>query len=286
MRLTRRALHLLPFLLAGCTTATRQPQPPAPEPARQELPPQRPSASSWVFAYAPGVVRYRVTRSATVENVSDSVPIREITTNLTHETLGLERIGDTIQFTVVVDTFTTTTQDLVGPAQMSALPIQLSGLLVHDTLQLVADSLAAECSPSLSAIRTDAHNLIVPFPARLDQDAAWTDSLETAGCQAMIPTTARIQRAFRVAGETLYSGSPVVVVQRRDTIQAHGEGAQRQHRMVLDATGSGSALYYLNPSTGQIVAVTIEQSLHLVITASGKLNNFTQTAKQEFALVR
>jgi len=287
MRLTRTGLHLLPFLAIACTgAATRQPQSPAPEPVRQEPILQNPSANSWAFAYAPGLASYRITRSAAVENTTDPTPIREITTNLTHETLGFERVGDTIQFTAVVDTFATTTQSLVGPAQASPLPIRITGWLVHDTLQIAADSLATQCSPSQSAIRTDVHNLVVPFPARLERGAIWTDSLEFVGCQAMITTTAHIHRTFRVSGETSYSGSPVVLVERLDTIQAHGEGALRQHRVILDASGNGRVLYYLSPSTGQIVNATAEQNIGLVITASGKANNFRQTVKQEFALVR
>src|SRR6185295_14538661 len=128
MRLTRTGLHLLPFLAIACTgAATRQPQSPAPEPVRQEPILQNPSANSWAFAYAPGLASYRITRSAAVENTTDPTPIREITTNLTHETLGFERVGDTIQFTAVVDTFATTTQSLVGPAQASPLPIRITG---------------------------------------------------------------------------------------------------------------------------------------------------------------
>ena len=287
MRLTRAALLVLPFLVLGCTgTAARQPEPPAPEAGRVEPILSNPSASSWAFSYTPGMVSYRVTRSATVENVSDSAPGREITANLTHETLGLERVGDTIQFTIVVDTFVTTTQNLVGPAQVSPLPIHLSGLLVHDTLQIVADSTAVPCSPSQSAIRTDAHNLLVPFPARLEQGRVWTDSLEISGCQAMIPTIARIHRIFRVSGEASYQGKPVVIVERRDSIQAHGEGAQGQHQLVLDASGTGSVLYYLSPSSGRIVNAAAEQNLDLVITASGRTSNFRQNLKQEFALIQ
>lgn len=286
MRLTRTALPLIPILAIGCAGGgTRQSQPPAPQPAREEPVLRSPSASSWVFSYAPGVESYRVTRSATVEDVSDQTH-REVTTNLTHERLGLERVGDTIQFTVVVDTFTTTTQNLLGAAQASPLPIRLGGILVHDTLQISADSATASCSPSQSAIRSDIHNLIIPFPDRLEQGMVWTDSLELAGCQAMIPTTARIRRSFRVSGETSYDGRSVVLIQRRDSIQAHGEGAQGQHRLILDAVGSGSVLYYVSPSSGQILNATAEQSLSLAITASDRTSSFRQNLKQEFSLVR
>jgi hypothetical protein len=215
------------------------------------------------------------------------VPVREIATNLTHETLTLELVGDTIRFAVVADTFATSTQNLVGPAQVTGdLPIRVSGLLVHDTLLIAGDTLAGQCSPVQSAVRSDVHNILVPFPSRLEPGMTWRDSVELVGCQAMVPTTARARRSFLVSGETVYEGMPALIVQRSDTIQAHGEGAQQQHRVVLDATGSGTVAYYLSPSTGQVVHAVVAQELSLAIAASGKVHHFRQSLKQEFTLAR
>jgi hypothetical protein len=284
MALKSSALHLLPFLVFGCAGAVRQPQPSVPEPGGQEPTIQIPPVHSWLFSYASGVASYKVTRSAVVEKVSDPSSTREVTTNLTHETLTLEQAGDTIQFTMVADTFATTTQNLVGPAQISPVPIQVSGILVHDTLRIADDPGGTPCRPSQSVIRADVYNVVVPFPARLEQGMVWADSLEISGCQAAVQTTAHSRRSFHVSGEASYDGRPVIVVERTDTLQAHGEGAQQQHRVVLDASGTGSVLYYLSPSTGQILHATVAQELSLAITASGKVDSFRQSLKQEFAL--
>jgi hypothetical protein len=91
---------------------------------------------------------------------------------------------------------------------------------------------------------------------------------------------------YRVLGENIYEGTRAVVVQRSDTIQAEGEGAQQQHRLRLTANGTGSSVYYLDAATGRIVHLSIGQDLALSITASGKTSHFQQTTKQEFVLVR
>jgi len=87
-------------------------------------------------------------------------------------------------------------------------------------------------------------------------------------------------------GESVYEGVRVLVVQRNDTIQAEGEGAQQQHRLMLSANGMGSATYYIDISSGRILHLSVGQDLDLSITASGRTTRFRQTAKEEFTLVR
>jgi hypothetical protein len=209
-----------------------------------------------------------------------------VTTNFTHETLTVERVGDTIQFTMVADTFTTTTQNLVGPAQTSVVPIKIDGTMAHDTLRIADNTATAPCIPAQSAIMADVRNIVVPFPAALEQGMVWTDSLEVFGCQAGIQTAARSLRSFRVSGEVSYDGQPAVVIERADIVQAHGEGAQQQHRLILEASGTGTVLYYLSPASGQVLHASATQDLNLTVTASGKPQSFKQSLKQEFALTR
>jgi hypothetical protein len=114
---------------------------------------------------------------------------------------------------------------------------------------------------------------------------AWQDSVDTTGCQAAIPTTTRTISSYIVSGEADYEGRPVLLVQRTDTVQAHGEGAQQQHPVKLDAGGTGSAVYYLDTKDGRIVRITAGQELSLTITTSARTYQFKQSSKQEFRLV-
>jgi hypothetical protein len=279
--------HFLSYFLIGCTTSTVPPSTqPAPSPALPS-PISIPEAGGpWTFIYTPGPVSYKVSRSATIESQSDSGAHREISTNATYESLVLTEGGDTTHFMAVVDTFSTTTQGSIGVVQTVQLPIQLAGLFTADSLINTFDSATTRCNPVGSALATDIRNLLVRFPPQLTRGSSWRDSVELNGCQGNIPTTAHTTRSYLVLGETSYQRSAVLMVQRTDTILAHGEGAQQQHRVVLDASGSGTAIYYLNLTDGQIMHLTTGQELNLTITASGKINLFRQSSKQDFNLVR
>jgi hypothetical protein len=243
------------------------------------------STSSWTFNYAPGALRYQVSRSAAIESQSNSGSNREISTNTTRELVTLTPAGDSgITFTAIVDTFSSTTQGMIGPVQQIQVPVEISGIFADSGITLRSDSSTGKCNPAASAMLSDLHNLLTRFPVRLSRGLVWHDSVSTAGCQAIIPTISRIIRSYVVSGEANYEGRPVLIVQRTDTIQAHGEGAQQQHSLGLSASGTGGAIYYLDTKDGRVVRLTAEQELILTITTSGQAHQFRQSSKQDFRL--
>jgi hypothetical protein len=275
-------------LLIGCASPRTSP-PGSPVPV---VPPPpviaSPSASSWAFSYTPGTMRYQVSRSAAIESQSDTSRSREVSNNLTYERVTLAPAADSgITLTAVVDTFSTTTQGLIGPAQPAQLPVEVSGIFTGDSLSFGIDSSTntGKCNPIRSALVSDLHNLLTRFPAQLTTGLAWRDSVNSGGCQAAIPTTSRTTRSFVVSGEATYEGRPVLLIQRSDTIQAHGEGAQQQHPLKLDAVGNGSAVYYLDTKDGRLVRLTSGQELVLTITTSSKPHQFRQSSRQDFRLL-
>jgi hypothetical protein len=200
--------------------------------------------------------------------------------------LTVERVGDTIQLTIAADSFAISSQPLLGTTPLVTLPVRITGVLTLDGVQLAADTLAGRCDPVASAMRSDLHSLVTSFPPQLSQGATWTDSVKAEGCQGMIPTTADISRSYRVTGETVFNGTPVIVVERRDSIRAHGEGAQQQHRLIIDASGNGTALEYLSISDGRVINISGSQELNITITTSGRAQRFRQSLKQDTAIER
>jgi len=278
--------YLLAYLSAACTASTvPQPGQPLPSPSLPNPAPILAAAGPWTFNYAPGAIAYQISRTAGIESQSDSGSHREMSTNTTHELLTLEPSGDTIHFTAIIDTSSTITQGAIGPVQSVPVPVQLSGSFSSDSLIFSSDS-AEKCNPVSSTLSADLHNLLVRFPIQLSQGSSWRDSVELTACQGMIPTTAHIARSYIVSAEVAYQGEPVLLVQRTDSIHARGEGAQQQHRVTLEASGSGSATYYISPASGRIVHINTGQDLDLAITASGKIHHFKQSSKEEFNLGR
>jgi len=275
---------VLLYFMIGCGSV-RTPAPGAPVSQLPPPPTVNPSPTGfWTFDYTPGALRYQVSRSAAIESQSDSGTSREISTNTTRELITLTPAGDSaIGFTAVIDTFSSTTQGRIGPVQPIQLPMQVIGIFSDSGLSITSDG-NNKCNPAGSAIASDLHNLLTQFPARLSQGLVWQDSISMTGCQAAIPTTSRILRSYVVSGEAVYEGRPVVIVQRTDSIQAQGEGAQQQHPLRLEAHGTGSAIYYLDTKDGRVVRLTTGQELILTITTSGKAQQFKQSSRQDFTL--
>jgi hypothetical protein len=136
-----------------------------------------------------------------------------------------------------------------------------------------------------SMLAADLHDLLIPFPEQLSAGVTWRDSTEVQGCQAGIPTSAHTTRSYIVSGDTSYGGGSALAILRTDTTHARGEGGLQQHRVSIDAVGTGTALYYLDIATGRVIRLTVDQLLDLEVTASGRRSQFKQNSKQEFLIV-
>lgn len=239
----------------------------------------------WNFSHSPGIRAYQISRTALVQGLVDSDVRREKVSNLTREVLTFEPVGERLVVRALVDTYTLKTEGVVGPAQPVQLPIQLSAAITPSGIRIEPSANSA-CNAAEATIATDLHNLLAPYPPRFSKGAVWRDEIVVSGCQAGIPITTTTRRTFRVSGEVMYSGQPLILVQRTDSLSARGEGAYNQHRMVVEGRGVGTALYYLDIVAGEISWLTTSQDSQIRVTTSGRLHSFTQTTNQEFVRIR
>ena len=274
--------------VGGCSTAApRATTVDAPPPPVTPVVSVQPKPGSWVVRYTPGRFAYRISRTAAIESIGDSILHREVSTNSTHTLITVEETSsDTLRLIAVVDTFAITTQSRIGSVQAIQLPIQLNGLLQGNALVLDSTDAEAGCSPARSVLATDLHNLFPTVPTPLQSGIAWKDSIAVDGCQAGIPTHALIFRSFNVSGEVILDGQPAIVIERSDSLVAQGDGAQQQHRVTLVINGTGHATYYIEPATSRVVKLSTEQKLRIAMSASARLAEVSQISQQEFNLVR
>jgi hypothetical protein len=286
----KRCWCLLSWSVLACSGARSSPpgvpSPLPTSPVSQPAVPVAPTAGTSSFKYASGSIRYKISRSAAIEGVGpDFLVHREISTNITRELLTLEPVDQAMNFTALIDTSTTTTQGLVGSVQSVQLPVQISGSFTDSTLTISTETTGGKCNAVSSMLVTDLHNLLIAFPGQLSTGVSWKDSADVTGCQAGVPTSTHTTRSYVVSGNASYDGQPVLVILRTDTTRAKGEGGLQQHRVSIDAIGTGTALYYIDTASGRIVGLTINQLLDLGVTASAKRSQFTQTSKQDFQIV-
>lgn len=286
----RRELWLVVVVCTVACTATRSSPPPVsvpapPSPINQAPTPVVPGPGAWSFRYQPGTIGYQVARSATIARL-DTAGNTELSTNNSHEVVTLDSTDLGVTFVGVVDSFTTTTQGPIGAVQSVSLPVQVSGSFTPVGLTIGSQLSGEKCNPVHSVLFADLYNLLVPFPQQLLAGMTWTDSVEIRGCPAGVPTLSHTTRSFTVAGEATYDGQPAVMVQRIDSTRAEGDGGLQQHRVLIDARGTGTAVYYLDISSGRIVHLTVSQTLTLGVTASNRQYQLKQDSKQEFTKVR
>jgi len=285
-----RGCRFVVVLFCAACTATRSSPPPVsvpapPSPINPAPTTVIPGPGAWSFRYQPGITGYQIARSATITRL-DTTGNAELSTNTSHEVVTLDSADTGVSFVGVVDGFTTTTQGLIGPVQPAPLPVQLSGSFTPTGLTISNQPSGEKCNPVHSVLFSDLYNLLVPFPQQLSAGMRWTDSVEIRGCPAGVPTVSHTTRVFTVAGEARYDGQPTLMIQRVDTTRADGEGGLQQHRVLIDAHGTGTAIYYLDVPSGRIVHLTVDQSLTLGVTASNRQYQLKQDSKQDFAIVR
>jgi hypothetical protein len=274
-------LLVFPAMLAlGCGVSRSAPS--APEESRV-IPTS--TVGPWSFSHSPGTRAYEISRTAAVQGMADSEARQEKVSNFTHEVLTFEPAGERLVVRALVDAFTLKTEGIVGPAQPVELPIQLSAAITPSGVR-IEPSANNGCNAAEATITTDLHNLLAPYPPQFSKGAVWRDTIVVSGCQAGIPITTTTRRTFRVSGEVMYSGQPLILVQRTDSLSARGEGAYNQHRMMVEGRGVGTALYYLDITAGEISWLTTSQGSQIRVTTSGRLHSFSQTTRQEFVRVR
>jgi hypothetical protein len=179
-----------------------------------------------------------VTTDATVEPIADTTQKRQIPASTQHATISIAAGGGV---------------DVVDP--------------------VVATSASCDSSATLA---TRARELIPKLPSRLAAGDRWRDSTTTNGCRGMIPAESKTVSDYVVIGDTSFSNTSVVQIHRTDLLSATGEGAAGQHRMLISATGTGTADLFFNVTAGQFVGSHSLQTTLVNVTTSGKSTRFIQ----------
>jgi hypothetical protein len=160
----------------------------------------------------------------------------------------------------------------------------MSAVLTNQALAIDRNSETAACTAISSTLATDIRNLVIAFPDSLTPGLVWKDSINVDGCQAGIPTSGQVSRVFVVKGETPILGRIALQVIRSDTAYLNGEGGLQHHRLSLHAAGTGTATYYLDTTSGQILRLDISQVLNVDVAALSTKSQFQQHLEQEFLL--
>lgn len=252
----RAPLWLL--LAASACTVTRIPSTPAPQPSapvqtRTPTPQPTPQAQPargggpWQYTPAGGTYSYVITTDATIARVDSAAPLRTLPTTTQRVTLAIFSTGDV---------------QLVDPSTPTS---------------------DAPCDAA-AALAARALELVPHVPTTLSAGATWSDSTTTRGCRGTIPTATHTQSRYTVIGDTVIGSTTALQVHRADSISAHGEGTQGQHRITLDATGTASTELFLDPASGRFLGADETQQTSVDVTTSGRTERFLQHVHERATL--
>lgn len=143
--------------------------------------------------------------------------------------------------------------------------------------------------------------MITTLPPHITGGESWSDSTTTDGCRGSIPATSHVAHTYTVLGDTVLATvltgatapttAPVTApttalhVHRDDVIAATGEGAEGQHRVLVSATGTGSAELFFDVATGRFLGSDGVQNSSVDINTSGRVTRFVQHVAQHVALI-
>lgn len=178
-----------------------------------------------------------------------------------------------------------TTQKRAVPA-VPALPERATVVVgPSGTVQVVQPTVDSNGACDIaSATVTRAQQLIPALPAHMTAGESWTDSTTTDGCRGSVPATSHVTRTYTVLSDTTFAGITALHVHRIDVINASGEGAEGQHRVLLSASGNGSAELFFDVSTGRFLGSEGVQNSVVDVNTSGRITRFLQRVAEHVRL--
>jgi hypothetical protein len=173
------------------------------------------------------------------------------------------------------------------------LPVSFEGSLDGHAVQLDLSgssnsreiSASSACTNPAMIVLGDIRTVLTTLPQEVTTGLRWTDTITTKTCSSTtISSMLHVSRSYKVLGDTTYSGLEALIIQRTDSTELNGGGAQDQHEVTLTGNGTGLTTIYVD-RRGVVLAVNSSQDLALVVTASGRSKRFSQHLEQTIKLL-
>lgn len=268
---------------AGPETAPSPSQPVSVEPAIHTSLPN----TSWEFIPSEQTNTYRSTSSTVVHEASNTRSRADTVRVDTRFTVSLNPLQTPTTISGYIESAAITRSNQPS-LQLNNSPsrMEFTGIFTGGELTLKPSPTQAECASPTISILGEIRPAITSHPRVLSLNSTWADSTLATTCSGNgVPTQLKTVRSYRVLGETVYSRTQALVIERTETTQFNGSGSQEQHQIQIDGTGTGISKIYLDNKNGATIAVEISQRIETVIKASGRLQHYIQDITQKIELV-
>ena len=268
---------------AGPETAPSPSQPVSVEPAiHTSLP-----TTSWEFNPSEQTSTYRSTSYTVVHEISNTRSRADTLRVDTRFTMSLNQLQTPTTISGYIESAAITRGNQPS-LQLNSSPsrMEFTGDFAGGELTLKSSPAQTECTSPTISILGEIRPAITSHPKILSPSSTWADSTLATTCSGYgVPTELKTIRSYRVLGETVYSRTQALVIERAETTRFNGSGSQDQHQVQIDGTGTGTSKIYLDTKNGATIAVETSQRIETVIKASGRLQRYIQDITQKIELV-
>jgi hypothetical protein len=248
----------------------------------------------WEFSFDHKPHTYLSTTHATIQAVDSTESKLDTLTSIIHFVIDTDRSHLSAVVSGIVDKVDITTGGTIGTASTRIeVPISFEGSLSQKNIELnLATSTSAQpitavpnCANPNMTVLGDIRTLLTILPQQITPGLKWIDTVSTITCNsAGISSALHTVRSYNVLGDTTYASLEALVIQRTDTTQLDGIGAQGQHELTLRGRGTGVTTIYID-KRGETLGLNSLQNLSLTVTASGHLRHFNQQVQQSIKLL-
>ena len=226
---------------------------------------------------------YLSTNTITISLSADPTRNQEALLATTHFSVNLDTLPGRENISGVIDNFSISTGARIGVPDKIQLPAAFTGESINGQLKLQlvdqTNTRPACTDPAYSALSAVRRNFFIP-PLQIFPRMTWMDSSSSETCHGFIPALLRTTYTYRVVAETEFKGTPAILVERSTNTSSTAEGAQNQHRILIRGDGSGTTQFYLDRTTGVLLGANSEQTTTLIITSSGRNQQFIQNSRE------
>ncbi len=316
MILYRNVRLIWPLLtvITACARATT-PELPTPTPTNTGVPPGMPSdpisrtpvigsAASWTLTPDIQPHTYNSVSRVTLEHTGQPVsgpasappasatPGRDSMVITTRYSLALNRTDQSTLISGSIELFRidagNRTEALPLPMNF---PTAFSGRIING--QTLVDpvgqpqgglTMSSSCPNPWSIIAAGVRRSIFIVPPRISRGMTWSDSTSSTTCHGLIPVVLELSNIYKVIGEVDRNGTPALLIERTGNSSAAGQGSEGQHIVTVRGEGLAAGNFYIDRMSGVLLDVEDEQRMRLVITSSGRNQEFAQTARERITI--
>jgi len=282
--------------LTSCTTSGRTTLPAPESPQAGVQPPSdrisRVPSGRWQFNFDSKTHTYLSTTQAAFRTLDNTES--DALTSIVHFTITTDRTRQPVVVSGTVDKAEVRTGSKIGiDSSRIQLPVSFEGSLDGHAVELDLSgssdsrqaSASSPCTNPAMTVLGDIRTLLTTLPQEVTTGLRWTDTIGTKTCNSTsINSMLQVFRSYKVLGDTSYAGSEALIIQRTDSTELNGGGAQGQHEVTLTGSGTGLTTIYVDRQ-GVLLAINSSQDLALTVTASGRSKHFGQHLEQTVKLL-